>query len=50
MAYGTRNITFEARFLWFIKYIEQEILHWKRASCGLWPIERGTLHLKHAFS
>ena len=48
MAYRTRNVTFEARLFWFMAYRRVNMLHLKRASCGLRPIEGGTLLLKRA--
>ena len=47
MAYRTRNVTFEARLLWF-RLIERGMLHLKRACFSMWLIERGMLHLKRA--
>ena len=32
---GMRNITFEARFLWFMANIERGMLYFKGASCCL---------------
>ena len=46
MAYRTRNVTFEAPMFWFIAYRTINMLHLKRDSCGLRPIERRTLLLK----
>ena len=39
MAYRTRNIRFETRFLWFMAY--RTMLHLKRACFGIWLIEQG---------
>ena len=47
MAHRTRNITLEACFFWFVTYKRWNIT-FERASCNLWLIERGILHLKRA--